>query len=437
MSEVLTNPPSAELQCPHCGTTITYYDVQGSSFYACPHCHWFFEHEGESRPKLLYQFQDVPRIGPPLPLGSKGVLHGEEYRIVGFMVRKEARTPARWAEYMLFHSKTASYAQLSVFEGHWMFIKPAERSYKVNQADSRRAYVEAEDDTYMLYNRYSPRVLFAIGEFDWNIREDEELSVHEFVAAPYMLVEERKPNKLIDWYKAEHMKAEQVALAFGVDKYALPDPIGVGAIEPAPGQKTWPTLRNFTLFLALIVVATQLLLLGLKPERQVLSQQFHSRLDASLPATATAGGEAVIVSTSFQVDGPAAISVQLRSALDNQWLELPVSVINEKTGQSYEFSKALEYYHGYEGGESWSEGSQEQEATLGKIPTGRYHLNIYPTSEVGLDLPIYLTVSQQSSLHSNAILLLLALLIYPGIQYWRRSYHEQQRWENSDYGPTT
>ncbi|GGF12983.1 DUF4178 domain-containing protein [Hymenobacter cavernae] len=364
---------------------------------------------------------------------------GLTYRVIGYMARKEAKNTEveyKWGEYTLF-SLPDKYAQLAIYEGHWMFIKAAQQNYRVGQPASRYGYVEADNTTYMLYNRYSPRIMYAVGEFDWDIREDENLNVNEFVAPPYMLVEERKADKTSNWYKAEHVNSKQIAKAFDIERYALPDPLGVGAIEPAPGQKTWPALKSFTLLLALLVVATQLILLGIRPERQLLTQQFHSRLDASLPTTGSAGSEAVIVSTSFQVEGPAALSVQMRSTLDNQWLELPVSLINEKTGQSYEFSKALEYYHGYEGGESWSEGSQEQEATLGKIPTGRYHLNIYPTSEVGLDLPIYLSVSQQSSLHSNAILLLLILLIYPGIQFWRRSYHERQRWENSDFGPTT
>jgi len=442
MSAALVTSGIAErFECPSCSAYIVSYDPASSAYYACPACKTYSHKEGRALAKVTSRWPKGPEYVPQaLPLGGRGIMpDGLPYTVVGYMARKEAKhteVEYKWGEYVLF-SPPDKYAQLAVYEGHWMFIKPSERAYKVGQASSRNAYVEAEDDRYELYNRYSPRVMYAVGEFDWDIREDERLSINEFIAPPYMLVQERKPNKSVEWYKAEYVEAKQIAKAFGVEKYALPDTLGVGAIEPAPGDKSWATLLSFSLLMALLVVITQITMLAIRPERQLINQQFSSQLDAVKPASVGAGSEAVIISSSFEVEGPAAISVELRSALDNQWLEVPAVLVNEKTGQQFEFSKTLEYYHGYEDGESWSEGSQSEESTLAKVPSGRYHLNLYPATEAGLDLPISLTVSQQSSLHSNAVLLLLALFLYPGIQFWRRSYYEHKRWENSDYGPTT
>jgi uncharacterized paraquat-inducible protein A len=54
MSETATpRPESAQLDCPECHTPITYYDVAGSEYYACPHCHAYFRWSGEQKPKVL------------------------------------------------------------------------------------------------------------------------------------------------------------------------------------------------------------------------------------------------------------------------------------------------------------------------------------------------------------------------------------------------
>ncbi|UOQ67476.1 hypothetical protein [Hymenobacter volaticus] len=292
--------------------------------------------------------------------------------------------------------------------------------------------------TYQIYNRYSPRILYAVGEFDWNILEDEQLVISEFILPPFMLVQEQqKSGERINWYKAEHLEPTQVEAAFQADPSRMPRRNGVGAIQPAPGESNWPLLKGFALTMALAVVITQLLLLLAKPERLLLQQQFSSQpttLDNAVAATA-AGSNNVIVTRSFEVQGPAALEFDVRSSLSNQWVEVPITLVNERTGVSYEFTKSLEYYSGVEDGESWSEGSRQDDATLAGIPSGRYHLNLYPTSDFGTSLLVDLTVSQNTPLHSNAVLALLLLLLYPGIQYFRRYNFEQTRWLSSDYGP--
>lgn len=437
MSETLPPATTAQLNCPKCNTSITYYDLENSSFYVCPHCRTIFEYEHEGPPRIINGFKKALEK-PTLTIGITGVLRGEPYRVVGFMLKREVKYPAQWVEYMLLHQTTGAYVQLAVFEGHWMLVKPAGRTYQVGQPNSRVAYISADDTTYRIYNKYKQHVLFAAGEFDWNILDDEKLTVNEFIAPPVMLVQEiSTKTKKQEWYRGEYVEPSEIREAFRLEPQRMPWREGVGAIQPAPGEASWPALKIFSLVMVLLVALTQLMLLGIKPERQLLQQQFSSQpltlTDAN--AAAAAGSNNVIVSPSFEVQGPAALQFELRSSLNNQWLEVPVSLVNEKTGQSFEFTKNLEHYFGVEDGESWSEGSEQDDATLANIPSGRYHLNLYPATEAGLNVPIDLTVTQNTPLQSNAVLLLVALLLYPGIQLFRRYSHEQTRWGNSDYGP--
>ena len=97
----------------------------------------------------------------------------------------------------------------------------------------------------------------------------------------------------------------------------------------------------------------------------------------------------------------------------------------------------MEFYQGYESGESWSEGSRETDATLSAVPAGRYHLNFYPLTEAGPAAPdIQVQVLADPPLLANFFLTLGLVLFYPCWLYWRRSNHETRRWAESDYGPS-
>ncbi|MBD2715448.1 DUF4178 domain-containing protein [Microvirga sp. STR05] len=438
MSSLLATPAApAHVPCPRCRHEVPYFDQLNSVFFVCPACHAYFKAEDNTALVMLGKFAGDQK--PVLHPGALGTLRGQQYRVMGFMLRKEKEASYQWHEYMLRHEETDIYAQLAMYDGHWMLVGPAGRDYTVSgQATSPGATILDEDTTYDIYNSYSPDILFAEGEFDWDIREDSKLTVTEYIAPPYMLVREKQGHQAAQWYKGLHLEPSEIAEGFQVPNQRMPFRTGVGAIQPAPAEN-WPALRSFSLSMALLVIITQLALLFIKPEKRVLRQEFSTGREtvptgASVEALA-AGSNRVLVSKSFDIEGPAALQFELTSSLANQWLEVPVTLVNERTGQSYEFTKSLEFYSGVEGGESWREGSQDQEATLANIPTGKYHLTLYPVTENGQDLPLRLGVSQHTPLQSNAVVLLLLLAVYPVIQYLRRYSHEHTRWANSSYGP--
>ncbi|WP_211617695.1 DUF4178 domain-containing protein [Hymenobacter psychrotolerans] len=427
------------MPCPKCKLGVPYFDLVNSTFFACPRCHTYFKAEGDNDPVSLGRFAGKQQL--VLQPGTVGTLRGQQYRVMGFMQRKEERSTAQWQEYILRHEQTGIYTQLAVYEGHWMLIGPAGREYKVvGQPTRRGAHIPDEDATYEIYNSYRAHVVFAEGEFDWEIREDAKLTVTEYIAPPHMLVREKLGHKPALWYKGIHIEPSEIAEGFQVPNQRMPFRNGVGAVQPGPAHTSWPTLRTFSLCMALLVIVTQLALLYIKPEKTVLLQKFSTGRETVPTGTdaeaVAAGSNRVLVSKSFEIEGPAALQFRLASSeLYNQWLEVPVTLVNEQTGQSYEFTKNLEFYAGVEDGESWSEGDRDQGATLAGIPSGKYHLTLYPVTENGMNQPLSIYASQHTPLQSNAVLLLLALAVYPGIQYLRRRTHEYSRWSNSDYGP--
>ncbi|MDB5271164.1 MAG: hypothetical protein JWP58_4204 [Hymenobacter sp.] len=440
MSETAApRPESAQLDCPECHASITYYDVAGSEYYACPHCHAYFKYSGEQNPKVFGNYNKQPSGNISLlPVGTSGTLDGQPCRVIGIVERAElarnGKLQYNWLEYQVYQPITNDYAQLSLFNGHWMVIRPAKRAYRVDGARGRRASVSQPDATYRLYNRYQSRVVYAVGEFDWNIEGDDQLSISEFISPPVMLVQERNKGK-DTWYRAEHIEPHDVAKAFSLDASKMPPRDGVGAVQPDPVKASWPALSLLTTLAFGLLLLLQIGQHVRHPDTTLL--QASLQVEADTAAKSAPGTGKVIVSPSFTLDHPAALQVDLTTSLNNQWLELPVSLVNEQTGQGFEFTKNIEFYSGVEGGESWREGSRDADAVLSRVPAGRYHLNFYPFTEAGPAAPqIDVRVTADPPLWSNFFIVLFLLLIYPTWQYIRRASHETARWSQSDYGPT-
>ncbi|WP_461095069.1 DUF4178 domain-containing protein [Spirosoma gilvum] len=415
-------PPSATLDCPKCQTEITYYDVAGSSYYGCPACHAFFWYEFENPPQILTAFS-ISASPVVLPIGTEGYINNQFVRVVGFIHKRETGTTYDWVEYMLLQ-KDGSYCQLSEYDGHWMLIEPTGKQYQAYRDQSY--YVRAEDRQYKLFSQYKAEVINAVGEFDWNILADEQLAISEYIQPPYMLVHEQDQQRS-DWYKARYVKRAELATAFGITEKSLPQPVGVGAIEPSDANKdVWKATWRFTRLTLVLICVLQVVLMIARPSKELVNQSLYTQPDS-------AGVSKPVITSTFEVNGPTSLVIDLAAtSLTNHWLELSINLINEQSGRVYEVSKSLEFYEGVDGGESWTEGSRIEEAILSRVPSGRYHMNIYPVSEKDQTISYTVRVRQNRGLGSNLVVFVLLLAIYPIILAFRLGSFETRRWANSN-----
>ncbi|MDO7847530.1 DUF4178 domain-containing protein [Hymenobacter sp. M29] len=425
MSETATpRPESAQLNCPKCGTSITYYDVEGSEYYACPHCHAYFRWSGEAQPKVFGKYDQAPPTAPALPIGAVGTLRGRTFRVLGVVSRREANHPQySWREYQLYQADTQQYAQLAEFDGHWTFI------WAASKLDADREEYKLGD--FKIFNKYQSRVNWALGEFDWDIERDDTLHVTEYINPPRLLVQEQR-GKEQNWYRGHHVAPNELAEAFHLSRSALPHQEGTGAVQPAPGSESSSALWSLTGIVVALLLLTQLVL-AFWSTQPILSQTIQ--VEADTTASAPPGTGRVLVSPSFTLDHQTALEIDLKATLSNQWLELPVSLVDEQTGRGFEFTKNIEFYSGVEGGESWSEGSRDVDAVLSRVPAGRYHLNFYPFTEKGVSPEISVQVWADPALPSNFFVVVGLVLLLPMLQALRQHFHERNRWANSDYNP--
>jgi hypothetical protein len=117
---------------------------------------------------------------------------------------------------------------------------------------------------------------------------------------------------------------------------------------------------------------------------------------------------------------------------------LGYALINDETGQTFDFGREVSYYHGYEDGESWTEGSRADAVTVPRVPPGRYFLRIEPEGD-RTSTPVQYRVAVirdvPTSIWFFAALAFLA--VPPILATWRSMAFESRRWQESDHASSS
>lgn len=426
----LSNLPSQQaITCPGCGMVVICRDSE-SSYFACQSCNSFFRYDdNDDAPEVIRRFYPSNVYMPALPIGTKGRLEDKEFTVIGFMVKQDVKEGVSWREYLLHSPGEAEQYVLSEYDGHWTFIwKIDTEGFDIFNVGTRfnptyEIRTKTPFRTYDHYTTYKFILPFALGEFNWNLLDDEDnVSVEEYVCAPESITSEETFDTK-HWYKGKYVDRQEIATAFGVLLSDLPPRAAPGILEVPNYHKEFGPLWRFTLLAVALVILTQMLVSLGKPSGPVFTGAYVAVRDST-----SWGAFPPIVTEAFEIKQSGAVNIDMTTNVDNDWMEISVSLVNDKTGKTYEFTKAVEMYHGYEDGETWSEGSSEESGLFSGVPKGTYHLNIYPYSELKSVVDVRVAVEQNTIVYSNIIWMLLALLAYPLIQYMRKSAHNSYLW---------
>lgn len=411
-----------ELKCPECGAPLTVHSGAIESV-ACGSCGAVIG-VGNEKVALLAKATEAVRYIPWLPLGSRGSLHGIDWEAIGFLRRTSGsgRDRYTWSEYLLFNEKQG-FAWLTEYQGHWNFVRTL--SHPPVVARGQKAFKHLR----LGFKRFSAakaEVTYVLGEFYWRVAVGESALVEDYICPPLMLSRE-VTDKEVNWSQGEYLQPEALCTAFGI-KTAPPNRVGVFANQPNPLIAR--TRAIFWLFLGLALAATllQFLFLLLNPAQIVARQTL-----LITPSTA----ETTLTTAPFELpQGARSLAITHRTDIENNWLDLTTTLVEKNTGEAREASQTISYYHGSEGGESWSEGSREGTIAFGQVPPGTWYLGIEP--ELGTDRkdPVSdgIEVERNPPTWSNYWLLILFLLVFPLVSRWRRNRFEASRWAESDLG---
>ena len=92
--------------------------------------------------------------------------------------------------------------------------------------------------------------------------------------------------------------------------------------------------------------------------------------------------DSAFVTPPYHLDGRNSVELSLHTDLDNNWAYFNFALINEQTGQAFDFGREVSYYHDSDG----SEGSRSNSVIVPSVPPGHYYLRVEPEMAVGLAL---------------------------------------------------
>lgn len=366
-----------------------------------------------------------------LDIGSSIEIKGYVYKVIGFVVKKEIQyNDAYWKEYVLYNSYKG-FGFLNESEGHWIFVTEMGNTPSVKMP--HYTTFEYEGNTFNLYNRYTFKIVYAKGEFPANIFNDEfQMGAVDYIAPPYLLNFEKSKKEGIAWYWGEHINANDIQKQITRD---LPAKYGVGSVEPK-GSYDITLFIKATLIGALFLLGIHLLV-GFSNREKTLINQGFTLVDSL--------GQQTYVTDEFELEKwQSNLQFDIYAPVDNSWFELQATLVNKATGDEYAIEQGVEYYHGVEEGESWSEGAKDETTYLSSIPAGRYFLKLHGQKDRstldawggGLNF-FTVRVTNDVPMLRNFWLLLLILIIWPLYKIYTVNRNEKLRWKNSPFSKYT
>lgn len=411
------------LNCRQCGASLT-VNHEGVLAIGCSSCGAVTDTETR---QLLSPTTDFQRIFPLLPLGSQGLLQDQPVEIIGFMQRRSMSEGItyRWREYLLARTDRPGYLWLVESDGHWNLGEVV--SVPPTQAKARYKDFKAEGVDFHHFANYKAIVDYVEGEFTWRVTLGETAVVNDYIAPPVMFTIEQT-DKELTWTRSEYLQPEAVQTAFqkALKERKLPQPRGVYANQPSPRAAIHQKVCRMFWWFFLAALAIQLAIVFTQKHRTFLSQQVM--LETS---------QAPVRSQGFVVDhDTASLLVQNQARVDNDWVALELTLINQQTGAAYPASREISYYHGYDEGQ-WSEGSQTDEIVFRDIPAGQYTLVLEPEFAAGRTQGTenMISITQGTAGWGSFFVLILLLMCFPLWTRWRMSRFEYERMQESDHPP--
>jgi len=407
------------LTCNQCNKSNELRSYPFTQSFACQHCNAALSIRGKwvKYRRKLKQSREMA-----MPLQAKGKIKDIEYEIVGFAV-KEDTYGYSWREYILFNS-IHHYAFLSEYNGHWIFLREIADAPVIR--NSKAADLDYRGETFLLYNEYRYSIQEARGEFPGDVFNNADPHCREFISPPEMWAREMQKDGFT-WYHGEHISANDLYKAFGAG-ISLPFRIGSGAVQPVKGYVSPQWLKRSVIVVSVLLFVIFGISTGFNRDASVFSQSFDVADSASTFSTVT---------PKFILDKTASnLEIQFSALVSNNWAEANITLVNADNGKEYSTELGVEYYAGYEDGESWSEGSKENTVLLTSIPKGNYFIEVIVSKPEASSIgSFHLEARYDVPMWSNFWIFLVILLL-PGLGlFWYIQLRERARWSNSNFSP--
>lgn len=420
-------PRVSGLNCPNCGGSITLRALGQASSVVCEGCGSILDAK-DPKLQIIQTFDRIVSSDPPLiPLGTRGKIRGTDYEVIGF----ERRTITvdlveyHWHEYILFNPYKG-FRYLTEYQGHWNDISICKELPSMSSSFNISPRLNYLGESYQHFQSADANTDFVLGEFPWQVQVGERASVTDYVHPPRVLSCEKMAGE-VTWSIGEYIPGRDVWKVFNLPG-SPPPAMGVYENEPSPFsanlKAVWIGFAALAFGLLVMMIGFDLFAMNSSVFRGTY------RFTSGYPRA-----EASFVTNTFELGGrPSNVEVTTSTDLQNNWIYLNYALINQDTGQAWDFGREVSFYSGYDSDGSWTEGSRNAAIVVPSVPPGQYYLRIEPEADT-VHAPVTYTVEVRRDVPVSSFygIGFLALLIPAILITWRSASFEKSRWSESDH----
>ncbi len=359
------------------------------------------------------------RATPKLKLGARGHFEDLQWEVIGYLRRRDADAPdegeeSEWAEYLLFNPYRG-FRWLVEAEGHWNWVTMT----KARPSEVSPDRVVFRRSVYKPALKGRATVTFVMGEFYWRVKVGDTVDTEDYLSGDHLLTVERTDDEEV-WSTGRYVYPGEVREAFGL-AHTLPTPSTIGINQPDPYAKPWARTWRVWLVACGVIVLIHGVSVMSSPGTEVVRCETPPELLAR-----------PVVSASFHLDVAIAnVEIETHASVDQGDLDLEGALVNDRTGETFEFEQSLSYYHGTDSDGAWYEGSHTHRVLLPSVPGGDYHLT-YQVSQASQRRNLTVQVRRAVSNWGNFWLALLAVTLYPfHLAYLRSMFASLRRQASS------
>ncbi|MDP3542756.1 MAG: DUF4178 domain-containing protein [Elusimicrobiota bacterium] len=303
---------------------------------------------------------------------------------------------------------------------------PPEMEGARNEDAERSPTVTLDGRVYRHFQSSIPVTTSVLGEFPWVASVGDAARVRDFISPPYMLSQEVTATESV-WSAGEYLEPEEVWAAFSMPG-SPPGKAGVAPAQPNPWAAEMPAVWRIFWIGAAVCIG----IFGFFSATASQTKVYEGGFEFS-----SADPERSRVGEIFEVPGRSSnLQITLDTNLNQRWAYVSMALIDAETDRALDFGREVSYYHGSDGGESWSEGSNRATLYVPSVPAGRYYLRVEPETDAP-QLSFSVIVRRDVPL-KRIPLIALALLLLPAV--WAGMRHgafENTRWMESDHPRTS
>jgi hypothetical protein len=417
-------PPSTKgsqegrnIRCPNCDASITLAAGREVKTVVCEYCGAQNELDGAEARVLGVNPQGFDP-GFVFEIGEAGSFGGERYEVCGRMLYVDLEGyPTR--EYLLWNA-ARGYLWLAEENGHYLLFRPTQQAPAGNPfALATKQSITAGPTSFRFYEQGTVRLAYVDGALPWKATVGEPFRYADLIAPPQMLSVEADGDE-VEYFYGQYLKAQDVWAAFAKKEKAPPS----YGIHPAQPFERGP-VANALIWIGLCFALVNL---GLA----IWSAGSNGKLlfERTFPAEEYLG-EAL--STPFDLGAAKVLALKIQAPLRDSWLALDAALVDSKEQVVEEMNADISYYSGVEGGESWSEGSNDATAYFKAPPPGSYKLILKASGGSGLAgpctrEPITVSLYQGPVLSRYFVIAFGLTFVFPFFGILRKRLFESRRW---------